>query len=197
LAKPEEPEAVKLVCATLSSDPAVLRRALVALSERFGTLDYESEGYRFDLTSYYETEMGGDLERRLLSFRDTVPPDLLVEAKALANRVEDTLRSPRGRRVNLDVGYLDAHKLVLASCKAGRPKVYLSQGVYADPIAFYAKGRFSYPEGSFADFRSGRYDRDLLEIRARYAAGRRSVSSEEGVPCRPPPSYNTKQTRGE
>ena len=177
MARPFDPDRVKLLCATLSGDADALRTALVALGERFGPLDYQGSSYPFDATNYYEAEMGALLERRLVSFRDLVLPDSLVDAKEFANGVEDSLRTARARRVNLDIGYLDSHKLILASCKPGRPKVYLARGIYADPIGFYAKGSFMYPEATFADFSQGLYDRDLLEIRARYRTARRSGSN--------------------
>ena len=85
------------------------------------------------------------------------------------------MRGPRGRRVNLDPGYLDLHKLVLASVKYGPMKIHLGKGVYADLVCRYSEGAFRHLEWTFRDFREGRYDAELIAIRGIYRAQLRSA----------------------
>jgi hypothetical protein len=74
------------------------------------------------------------------------------------------------RIVNLDAGYLDHNKILLASAKEAGQKVYLDKGIYADLAGRYKDGRYQPFEWSFPDFRDGRYDKELLTMRKRYMA---------------------------
>jgi hypothetical protein len=105
------------------------------------------------------------LNRRLLSFLQLVPPDSLSRAKHICNEIEDRLDGKNGRLVNLDVGYLDHNKIVLASFKGAGQKIYLRDGVWADLIARYQRGKYCPFEWTFPDFRDDRYGQELLRIR--------------------------------
>ncbi|MBI2192994.1 MAG: DUF4416 family protein [Planctomycetes bacterium] len=173
MASVESPKPVKLFIAALWRDPACLHEARRHLSERFGAVDYESPAVPFDLTDYYEAEMGTGLQRSFLSLARPVPPDLLPAVKLFTNGLESRLAGPSGRRsVNLDPGYLDASKVVLASAKYGPQKIYLGQGIWADFTLRYQKGRFHPFEWTFPDFRDSRYDAFLLRIRELYKTRR-------------------------
>ena len=169
-----EPSPVKRIAFLLSADREASLGALAKLVERWGCTDHDGTPRPFDLTNYYESEMGSGLERWVVSFARLLPADGLVDAKLDALQVEDAWRGPDGRRrVNIDPGYLDLHKVVLASLKPGAPKIYLGRGTHADMICRYSKGMFTPFEWTFEDFRRGLYDADLLEIRRRYKAGLR------------------------
>lgn len=181
MAQPRDVDPVKLFVAILWAGEEALGAALERLRVRWGTIDFVGADHFFDLTDYYEPEMGPGLRRRLVSFEPLVPPGRLVEAKHESNAVEAELAAGRGRRVNLDVGYLDLHKIVLGSFKGAGQKLYLADGVWADLAARYRAGRYQPFEWTFPDFSDGRYDGDLAEIRARYrrqlaALGRRRTS---------------------
>jgi hypothetical protein len=165
------PDPVKLFAAVLWRDPAVLDAAVLRMRQLWGTVDFEGVDHPFDLTDYYLSEMGSDLKRRLFSFAALLPPESIVDVKLAACSIEEEFRGPSGRRVNLDMGYIDVHKAVLASLKYGGPKVYLGRGVYADMVCRYSKGHYHPYDWSFADFRDGRYEAELLEIRRIYKAG--------------------------
>jgi hypothetical protein len=162
------PEPVKYFVALLWADAAALPKVYARLVERFGAIDVEGPDRAFDLTNYYEIEMGTDLFRRLVAFESLRGPEELVEAKLACNAIEDALATPQGRRVNLDAGYLDHNKIVLASAKGAGQKIYLHSGIYADLVARYAHGRYQSFAWTFPDFKDGRYDAELGAWRALY-----------------------------
>ena len=112
--------------------------------------------------------MGGDLKRRMVSFRRLIPPESIVSAKLSANALEDELAVDGVRSVNLDVGYFDLHKIVLASCKFDGPKVCLGEGIYADVVCRYSEGEFVPSARTFPDLQARLYDIEFLEIRRLY-----------------------------
>ncbi len=65
--------------------------------------------------------MGPGLLRRFVSFDPLIDPDQLPDIKAAAQDVEAIYQwvegGKRGRRVNIDPGYLEANMVVLASKK--------------------------------------------------------------------------------
>ncbi|MFP3984053.1 MAG: DUF4416 family protein [Desulfurivibrionaceae bacterium] len=168
MADPESPTPVKYFIAVLFSSPDLLSLARNVLQENWGKMDLEGDPRLFEVTDYYQAEMGGTLYRSIISFKDLMNPAEIVERKLRCNDLEDTLALENKRRVNLDAGYLDHNKVVLASAKAAGQKIYLGRGIYADLAGRYRSGRYQPFEWSFPDFKDGRYDRELLLIRKEY-----------------------------
>ncbi len=167
--KPTDPQPVKLFIAALFSDDQLLEQALEACQQAFGATDYRSERFLFDITDYYEPEMGAPIYRQFVSFRQLVSPGKLADFKIRTNTIEDALTENNNRKVNLDTGYMDYHKVVLASAKYNGQKIYLDHGIYADPTLYYRKGTFHPYDWSFPDFKSSdQYYESLLAIRYRY-----------------------------
>lgn len=165
---PQNVDPVKLFVAILWAQSSPLEQACKILKSFWGDIDFSGTDHPFDVTDYYEQEMGSDLNRRLVSFFSLVPPDCLSSAKHRCNEIEDQLAGEKGRPVNLDIGYLDHNKIVLASFKSAGQKIYLGNGVWADLVARYRQGRYCSFEWTFPDFRDGRYDQELGQIRKIY-----------------------------
>lgn len=69
------------------------------------------------------------------------------------------------RTVNIDPGYLDGARLVLASTKDNAHRIYLDDDMYAEVTLCHRKSgweRFSY---TFPDFKNGQYDPFLDMVR--------------------------------
>lgn len=136
-----------------------------ALAARFGALDFKGAFAPFDATGYYRDEFGENLHRGFISFGGLFDPGGLPAFKREASALEAAWSRDGRRSCNLDAGYLDPDKLVLASYKRGPGKLYLRDGIYADMLLKYAKGLFEPLPWAFPDFRDGRYNKGLLVIR--------------------------------
>jgi hypothetical protein len=168
MAAPQPVDPVKLLVAVLWADATALDAAVEQLRHHWGDVDFTGPDRPFDMTDYYEPAMGRKLQRRLVSFAALIPPEDIRQAKLTCNEIEGHLAREGRRRVNLDIGYLDHNKLVLASAKYAGQKIHLGDGIYADMIARYGYGRYQPFEWTFPDFRDGRYDGELAEIRRIY-----------------------------
>ncbi|MFO7906051.1 MAG: DUF4416 family protein [Planctomycetota bacterium] len=168
MTNPGPVEPVKLFVATLFALPNRASAVESQLEKRWGPIDFRGLDHPFDVTDYYVAEMGPELTRRLISFEALMPPENLRQAKLETNAIENAMAVDGNRSVNLDVGYLDHNKIVLASVKYAGQKIHLGNGIYADLVARYRQGRYQPFEWSFPDFCDGRYDDELRQIRQRY-----------------------------
>lgn len=177
---PQPVDPVKLLIAVLWSDADSLATALVRLQHFWGEIDFTGPDRLFDVTDYYAEEMGVTLHRRLAAFAELFPSEQIRHAKLDCIEIERELSVRRGRRVNLDVGYLDHSKIVLASVKFAGQKIHLGDGIYADMIARYGHGRYQPFDWTFPDFRDGRYDEELAAIRRTYMQQLRDIRQQSG-----------------
>jgi len=169
MADVSEAPVVKLICGMISSRGKLFDAAAEELARAFGPIDHTSEVMGFDFTHYYDDEMGTPLYRRFVSFAEPVAPDVLAEAKLRTNAMEADfarrLAGPPKRPINLDPGYVEPSKLVLASMKNFSHRIYLARGVYADLTLMYRHGRWEPLGWTFPDYASGRYDEFLTAAR--------------------------------
>jgi len=164
------PDPFPLVLPTFSvlyGEPCCLQSCSDRLEEHMGAPVLTSSAYPFDMTDYYRGEMGDGLLRTWFCFQLSDPSNLpLWKERCIA--VEADFGGEGNRRVNIDPGYLDHGKLVLASCKAAPDKIYLGRGVYAHTCLRYRSGDFYGPDHSFADFIDGRFNCFFLEAKSLY-----------------------------
>ena len=170
----------KRVLAVLAPSPTPPEALWVALESVFGPIDYKGGFLPFDTTDYYVDEFGAGLHRGFIAFRGLESPERLPEDKRAASCLETQFADGGKRLYNLDIGYMDADKLVLASFKRGPCKLYLRDGVYGDLLLKYAKGRFEPFPWAFSDFQDGRYQKSLLIIREKLKSELRK-SRDEGA----------------
>jgi hypothetical protein len=162
--------AVKFICGMISGEVALFSRAIEALSAALGPVEALGEVVDFDFTHYYDAQMGSPLYRRFVSFAGPHRPDFLAEAKIRTNAIEAEFAAARcgagpARPINLDVGYVELPKLILASMKNFSHRIYLRDGVYAEITLMFRHGRWEPLPWTFPDFRSGRYDAFLSSVR--------------------------------
>ncbi|MFQ5651773.1 MAG: DUF4416 family protein [bacterium] len=172
--RPTDPIPVKLFIGALYSNADLLAKAVQHLSEEFGEIDYQSPEFEFTISEYYKEEMGWPIFRKFFSLENLINPKELARIKIHTNEIEDRLAVDNKRKVNLDPGYLDYNKVVLASAKYNAQKIYLDFGIYADPTLCYEKGHFTPYPFAFPDFKSDAYKSTFLHIRALYKRQGRS-----------------------
>lgn len=163
--KPEIPKRVKLFAGILYSNQKLFVKSLHLLQKKFGEIDYKSSSFKFNVSDYYFDEMGTNILRVFVSFEPIIFPDKISEIKILSNEIETSLTINESRKVNIDTGYLDYDKVVLASVKYNGNKIYLAKGVWADLTLHYKKGLYHPYPWSFPDFKSGIYNNVFQDIR--------------------------------
>jgi hypothetical protein len=182
MGKLRKPLPVKLIIGMISRDIELFDRVTQALVEKFGPVDFKSSILNFDRTNYYQEEMGEDLKRQFLSFQELIEPKELVEIKLFTNTVEEKLsffKDKASRIVNLDPGYLDCTKLVLASTKDLPNRIYLREGIYAEITLYFSQGTFKFRPWTFPDYQTREYIEMFNEIRKLYINQRRSIISQK------------------
>ncbi len=163
---------VKPVLAVLYSDPGVYLKIRRALVSRLGPADLESRPLDFHYTGYYDREMGRPITRVFLSFRKLMPPEKLARIKRWTNRLEKKHSENGRRRVNLDPGYMEMGKFVLATTKDQQHRLYIGGGIFEEVTLYYRDKKWRAWDWTYPDYRSPEYHEILEEIRELYAAQR-------------------------
>ena len=148
-----EPAAVKYFAALLSSEEGLLSEVENDLATAAGPIEMRSAVFPWPFSKFYESEMGVELSRKFVSFAPLAAPENLASLKCATQKIEDLYRNARrGRRVNLDPGYLDLYKVVLASTKNAGQRIYLRQGIYAEVTLFFHAAGFHGLEYTYRDY---------------------------------------------
>jgi hypothetical protein len=156
MAQPKPFAPVKLVCGVIYKEEPFCEKVRGVLAGEWGRIDLESPVFPFDLTGYYEDEMGSGLRRRFMSFEALIPPETLAAKKILTIELEESLRGEAGaygRPVNIDPGYLTASALIMATAKDFSHRVPLEGGIYAHLEFLFTKTGVKILDWTYPDFR--------------------------------------------
>ncbi|MCM8799902.1 MAG: DUF4416 family protein [Candidatus Omnitrophica bacterium] len=168
MGKIERPPLVKLIIGFIFNQENYLLKAKKLLIKKFGKIDFESEILDFNYTDYYQKEMGGNLKRKFISFEKLISPSKLTSIKRFTNRIEEKLSKDKKRNVNIDPGYINLSKLVLASTKDYRHRIYLNKGIFAEVTLFYQNKSFSPLPWTYPDYKTYPYIEIFNYIRELY-----------------------------
>lgn len=168
MGRPIRRKPVKLVAGFIFKDEDSLKRALRALEGRFGKADFQSPVFAFAHTDYYEKEFGPNLKKKFIAFGKLIDPQALSKIKIQTNKIERGLSKGGCRTINIDPGYLDLSKLVLASTKDYKHRVYLRDGIFAEVTLYYEDKTFKFWDWTYPDFRSNEYILIFNQIRNIY-----------------------------
>jgi hypothetical protein len=150
---------VKLIVGLLygTDSPQAYGWAVKRLASTFGDIERTSPPYPFAWTDYYKN-IAPNLTRRFLTFAGLRHPFGLVVWKRLAISIEaESALDGGGRALNIDPGYLDGARLILASTKDNAHRVYLWDDIFAEATLCRKKSGWESFPYTFPDFASGEY----------------------------------------
>lgn len=171
MAEIRAPLPVKLFVGVLTSIPSLLPEIEELLIALFGPIDTRSDPFPFDQTHYYDEEMGRPIERRFFGFEPLIEPSEIAGIKIKTNELESALASKYAgtqRPVNLDPGYLEQSKIVLASTKNFFHRILISNGIYAEVTLHYQDGKWKDFPWTFPDYKSADYRDFFSSLRELY-----------------------------
>jgi hypothetical protein len=178
---------VKLFCALLVAPTIAVGDVEIVLSQTYGAIVLRSTPMPFTQTTYYEREMGSNLTRLYMAFDPLISIAALATVKHMTNRLEADWSTPQGqRRVNIDPGYLDLAKVVLASTKDQSHRLYIGDGIFAEVTLRYRQHAFQPWEWTYPDYRVPTTLTFFHQLRALYKTQRHALPSTkvEPVPSR-------------
>jgi len=146
------PVPVALFFAALYAPVFTDERAAELIFENFGKPLLPGPVSAFTFSNYYEGEMGRDLRKAFFLLDRLIDPSELPEWKVRAMSQEEQYARNGKRTINLDPGYLDAPRLVLATAKNFAHRIYLGRGVYGDVQLYVKDGKFQSNPWTYPDY---------------------------------------------
>jgi hypothetical protein len=165
-----------LLLAAFSRHEAALDWARRQAEAALGPIALVSEAFAFTETQYYTATMGSPLRKRFFALEQLIEPQRLATIKRMTNDWEreyaEQAADAEARPLNLDPGYLDLAKLVLASTKDHAHRIYLQDGIYAEvTLQYRVRGGWQPQPWTFPDYRRADYheffDRCRQELQRR------------------------------
>lgn len=175
---PQSPKPAKLVISLFLREKHLIVPVARDLAGTFGTMDMISPWLEFDFTTYYETEMGKPLFRRVLTLQTLIEQEGLADIKLATNDIERKYSEKGKRRVNIDPGYMVPARFVLATGKDFAHRVYIGKRIYADLTLIYQQGQFQILPWTYPDYAADEMRDYLGRVRNQYMAGLKRTSLE-------------------
>jgi len=165
MGKPRIPTKALLFTGILYSNQMWYLKAIEHLEGKFGEIAMYSPPIPWDFSEYYKDELGDNIIRRFVFFKNLIEQEQIAEIKIITNQIETLLASGNKRNVNIDPGYLTLAKIILASTKDYSHRIYLKDGIYAEVSVIYKKNRFLPHINTYKDFQDERYMEIFLSAR--------------------------------
>ncbi len=138
------------------------------LEAKFGPMDGMSEEFAFDLTDYYNAELGSPITRRLVEFAQLRPQEELSDIKLFTNSLENKYGEAGNRMFNLDPGFITMQRLVLATGKEFYHRIFLKDGIWADLTLVWQKKQWVDFPWTFPDYADESMKSRLTKLRQSY-----------------------------
>ena len=169
---------VKLFLGVLVSGQDLVSSVESLLCSEFGPVDHRSPVIPFTFTNYYRKETGDSILRVFLSFERLIEGDQLPDIKHQTNAMEETFKAADTnvtRPVNLDPGYIEHAKVILASTKNFYHRMYLARGIFGQVTMHFRNGTYEFFPWTYPDYKSAEYQKFFLELRDLYRQQLRSM----------------------
>ena len=166
-----DPNPVKLIIGILATNRRCLHAATDIVTSKFGQADLISEVWPFEKTDYYKDQTGPRILRQFVSIERLIDPGRLAKIKIKTNKLEQklakTLGIPLPRPVNLDPGFIEPSKLVLATTKNYSHRIYIGNKIYAEVTLVFGKGQWQPLAHTYPDYKEQYYFDFFERVRAR------------------------------
>ncbi|MDO9508829.1 MAG: DUF4416 family protein [Thermovirgaceae bacterium] len=157
--------AVIRIAGILHPDKEWLEWSIDKLAEEWGRPERVSDTFPFSHTEYY-SDISPVLSRTFVSFGRLARAGDLADWKVFSCSIE--CASGPSRRVNIDPGYVNGARLVLASTKDHAHRIYLRDGIFAEVTLRFMRKKWVPFDCTFPDFARGVYDCFLGEARKQW-----------------------------
>ena len=158
MGKISEPSPAAFIAGITYADEDKIADVLEILSDAFGAQEIKSPVFDFDMTDYYTREMGENLKKFFYCFRDPIKLEMLPDIKLFTNETEIKFSSGSignlRRTVNIDPGYVNLSKLVLATTKDYSHRIFIGKGIYAETTLRFIKRTFVPLETTYPDYKT-------------------------------------------
>lgn len=151
------PQKTKLFFAVMTGDTSVMETCQQRLAAKYGSIDLRDDPYDFDaLTPYYAKEFGTNLCKAIFAVEPLIEPNQLRDIKIETNELEwELTEGSQARTINIDPGYLNHSKVVLATTKDQAHRIYVGQGILEEVTLNYRRvpGEYTPNPWTYADYR--------------------------------------------
>ena len=162
-----------------SFDPAPL---LAQLAGRYGAIDCRCAPYLFG-SRYYEEEMGPGLVKLFVCFGALLGQERLAGVKRETNVLEEVEADSRGRVCNLDPGIITHYSVIMATTKGYAHRIYLGEGIYAEPAILFRRGALEALPWSYPDYQTPEAHGFFKEARRRLLEQVAACGAQPGDPA--------------
>jgi hypothetical protein len=160
---------VKYFAAVAYTPKIVLEHVIKEIEMIFSPVGMAYPDYDYTrFTKYYNPEMGRNITKKFIVFRNVMPPELLPNLKSATNNLENQYKIEHKRELNIDPGYISEAKLILATTKNYSHRIYLNSGIFGDLHLMYSKKHFQPMPWTYPDYQTPEILRFFEEVRERY-----------------------------
>lgn len=169
------PQKVKVVIGYITKDVNLIKVVNEILFSLLNEPDFLSDVIDFNLTDYYKKEMGKDLKRQWVSYKNLVMPDSLADLKIKSNEIEERFKEDNKRKINIDPGIITLNNFILVTTKNYAHRIYLKAGIYAEVTLIYQNKKFQNLPWTYPDYRTEFFHQFLLNVRKIYIDDLRKI----------------------